>query len=94
MNEDIIESKEYKKAKKLMSEESVKEYLTKSDEDLKEVISRNTVYVKSESEKLKSHVEYVKASETKKLLDSGIKDALAPYKAAADFAARILKERG
>ena len=92
--DELKETKEYKKAKKTMSEELVKEYLKKSDEDLKEVISRNTVYIKSETEKLKNNAEYIKATETKKLLDSGINDALNPYKAAADFAARLLKERG
>lgn len=95
MNTDEIkDSKEYKKAKKTMSEEIAREYLKKDESELKEIISRNTVYIKSEIEKLKNHSEYVKAVQIKKDLDAGMREALAPYKAAADLAARILKERG
>jgi hypothetical protein len=92
--EEIKETKEYKKAKKWLTPELLQELLNKDDQDLKNVISKNTVYIKGELEKLQNHPEYQKVVQTKKLLDSGIREALDPYKAAADFAALILKERG
>lgn len=91
--QELKESKEYKKAKSAMSEEAVRELIKKEDHELKEIISKNTVFVKGELEKLKNTPEYIKASETISILNSGIKEAINPYRAAIDLAALILKER-
>ena len=91
--EELKETKEFKKARTKMSPEMALELVKKSDEELKSIIHKNTVFIKKETEKLKNTPEYVKIAEEKKLLDSGIKEALDPYKAASDLAAKVLKER-
>lgn len=87
------ETKEFKKAKSKMSPEAALELVKKPDEELKQIIHKNTVYIKKETEKLKNTPDYIKAANDKHLLDSGIREALDPYKAAVDLAAKVLKER-
>lgn len=90
---EFLESKKVSKFAKEFGNEYVNDFLQKTTEELKEVISRNTVTIadlKAETESLPA---YVNAKETLKDLNGGLKDSTKPLKMAVDLATALLQEQ-
>ena len=90
---DVTETKAYKKAEKLMGDKNLREFISKSDGDLKELISGNAVHIQEASAKVRENTHYAKACEVKKDFDKALNDDLKPYKVANELAATLLRSR-
>lgn len=90
-NIDLVETSEYKKAKKLMGEENLREFVRQSDSELSDVITKNSVHIQEATAKTKSTPAYVKAVEVKKDFDKALAEDVKPYKAAIELATLILR---
>jgi arsenate reductase-like glutaredoxin family protein len=88
-----VPKKLHGKVAKFMSFDRIQEVLKMSQPELEELIAGAAVQVQRGEEELESHEEYQRAVEAKKLLESGLKEAIAPYKATIQMAAFVLSEK-
>lgn len=88
-----VPKKLHGKVAKFMSYDRIQEVLKMSQQELEELIAGAAVQVQRGEEELEAHEEYQKVVETKKLLESGLKEAIAPYKATIQMAAFVLSEK-
>jgi len=88
-----VPKKLHGKVAKFMSFDRIQEVLKMSQPELEELIAGAAVQVQRGEEELEAHEEYQRAVEAKKLLESGLKEAIAPYKATIQMAAFVLSEK-
>jgi len=88
-----VPKKLHGKVAKFMSFDRIQEVLKMSQSELEELIAGAAVQVQRGEEELEAHEEYQRAVEAKKLLESGLKEAIAPYKATIQMAAFVLSEK-
>lgn len=88
-----VPKKLHGKVAKFMSYDRIQEVLKMSQQELEELIANAAVQVQRGEEELEAHEEYQRAVEAKKLLESGLKEAIAPYKATIQMAAFVLSEK-
>lgn len=88
-----VPKKPHGKVAKFMSFDRIQEVLKMSQSELEELIAGAAVQVQRGEEELEAHEEYQRAVEAKKLLESGLKEAIAPYKATIQMAAFVLSEK-
>jgi len=88
-----VPKKLHGKVAKFMSFDRIQEILKMSQPELEELIAGAAVQVQRGEEELEAHEEYQRAVEAKKLLESGLKEAIAPYKATIQMAAFVLSEK-
>lgn len=88
-----VPKKLHGKVAKFMSFDRIQEVLKMSQQELEELIAGAAVQVQRGEEELEAHEEYQRAVEAKKLLESGLKEAIAPYKATISMAAYVLSEK-
>lgn len=88
-----VPKKLHGKVAKFMSFDRIQEVLKMRQPELEELIAGAAVQVQRGEEELEAHEEYQRAVEAKKLLESGLKEAIAPYKATIQMAAFVLSEK-
>lgn len=88
-----VPKKIHSKVAKFMSFDRIQEVLKMSQQELEELIAGSAVQVQRGEEELEAHEEYQRAVEAKKLLEGGLKEAIAPYKATVSMAAYVLSEK-
>lgn len=91
--EDVLESKEFKQFKKHAGEDQAREFLRKTNEELKELITVNSIHEREVKHKMLDNKAYIEAKAVKKDFDDAVKDKLAPTKAASALAVAILHGR-
>jgi arsenate reductase-like glutaredoxin family protein len=88
-----VPKKLHSKVAKFMSFDRIQEILKMSRPELEELIAQSAVQVQRGEEELEAHEEYQRAVEAKKLLESGLKEVIAPYKATIAMSAFVLSEK-
>lgn len=91
---EVSESKEYKKFAKLSSESEAREFGNKTNEELNELIAKNTMHKAHVTQQTKANPQYQSACNVKKDFDDALRDKLKPTNAALDLAVVVLKSRG
>ena len=90
---EFVHSKSVAKFAKEFGNDYANEFLSKTPEELKEVISRNTVTIADLKKETQEMPAYQSAKETLKDLNGALKDSTKPLKMAVDFATAILQEQ-
>lgn len=90
---DVLHSKLYRKAEKLLGRERAKELLQKSDADLKSVIGECVAEVGKMEAEMKGLQDFKKAQDVIKTLRGGLRDTAKPHKTTADLAKAIIQSR-
>jgi len=90
---DVQDSKEFKKILNLMGKQDAKEFINKSDDDLKKMLLVNQMHAKEVDETMKNNGEYIKVCRIKKDFEDAKRDRLKITKATTDMASLILYKR-
>lgn len=88
-NDDVFETKEFKKLRKFMGDKNAKEFVKKSPKELDEMIASATVDVQKAVDETRSNTELQRAEEKVKLFKSSLRDAVAPKKAVIAMATKL-----
>jgi hypothetical protein len=86
INVEILESKEYAKADKLVGGLTVKSIVEKSPEELREFISATAAFIQKEKEMMKNDPAYKAASDVLKEKRAQLKEAIKEQVALLDLA--------
>jgi hypothetical protein len=90
---DLYDTKEYKKAVKIMGEKNAREFIRRDTDNLKNLIAMNKVHVQDAELKTKANDAYKKACETKSDFERGLRDTKKPLEIASSLAAMVLRDR-
>lgn len=93
ISEDLQDTKEFKKARKVMGDDLIKDFFKKDENSLKEVIAVNSVEVQNLSEKAMANPKWVEFAAALKLLKSALRETVEPSVVAINLATVILSER-
>lgn len=95
MSEDIeiVDTKAFKAAQKLMGEKNASEFLKKSNEELKELLALNSVHIEEATQKTKQNDAYRKATETVADFKGALRESLKSCMVSSKLAAMILSSR-
>jgi len=87
------ESKEYKKAVKLLGEKEVLKLANKPEQELLDLISTNAVEIKKQQDLVNQNPEYQKAQLIIKDFRGGLKDSIKSCVVTNAIATRVLRDR-
>lgn len=90
---DIFETKVFKKAVKQFGETKAKEYLTKTEQELRDIIATNSVHIHESKIKTELNSNYKKACEIKSDFDKALREDISPLQTAISLAATLIKNR-
>lgn len=90
---DLEDTKEYKAALKVLGDKNLREFLARTDEELKELIVANTLHMQEATIKTKTSSKYVEASETKSVFDKALREDIKPNKIANALASLVIRSR-
>ena len=93
LDEELVDTKIYAKAVKIMGEKNAKEFIQRGDQELKDLIAANEVHIQESTLKTKNGDSYLRAKEALKDLNGGLREALLPHKVANQLATTALRTR-
>jgi hypothetical protein len=94
IKEGVHATKEYAAYCKTHDPESAEDFLSKSSEELKKIISYCTVEIKEEKTQVEETPEYQKAKEEVKVFTDALAEITKPLKHTIELATLLLRDRG
>lgn len=94
LKEGIYAAKEFQAYCKTHDPESAEDFLSKSSEELKKIISYCTVEIKEEKEEVEANEAYQKAKEEVKVFTDALGEVIKPLKHTIELATLLLRDRG
>jgi hypothetical protein len=93
ISEELKDSKQFKKVKKLVDEAKAKEILGMETPDLKSFIATHTVNADRLKNETHAKLEYLKAKDIVDTFEKALKDTVDPWKACISLGVEVIKAR-